>query len=79
MIGSLLAMLVIYLFLRDIIPTLIISISIPFSVIATFNMMYFAGISLNIMSLGGIALAVGLLVDNAIVVLENIDRCKKQA
>ncbi len=63
-------MLVIYLFLRDIIPTLIISISIPFSVIATFNMMYFADISLNIMSLGGIALAVGLLVDNAIVVLE---------
>ncbi|MFQ6371431.1 efflux RND transporter permease subunit [Shewanella sp. YIC-542] len=76
LIGSLLAMLVIYLFLRDIVPTLIISLSIPFSVIATFNMMYFAGLSLNIMSLGGIALAVGLLVDNAIVVLENIDRCK---
>lgn len=77
LIGSLLSMLVIYLFLRDIVPTLIISISIPFSVIATFNMMYFADISLNIMSLGGIALAVGLLVDNAIVVLENIDRCRK--
>ncbi|WP_351088706.1 efflux RND transporter permease subunit [Shewanella sp. S1-49-MNA-CIBAN-0167] len=76
--GSLLAMLVIYLFLRDIIATLIISISIPFSVIATFNMMYFADISLNIMSLGGIALAIGLLVDNAIVVLENIDRYKSQ-
>ncbi|MBV7315510.1 efflux RND transporter permease subunit [Shewanella sp. NIFS-20-20] len=73
-IGSLLAMLVIYLFLRDILATLIISVSIPFSVIATFNMMYFSHISLNIMSLGGIALAVGLLVDNAIVVLENIDR-----
>lgn len=76
--GSLLSMLVIYLFLRNIIPTLIISISIPFSVIATFNMMYFADISLNIMSLGGIALAIGLLVDNAIVVLENIDRCQKE-
>jgi HAE1 family hydrophobic/amphiphilic exporter-1 len=76
--GSLLAMLVIYLFLKDIIATLIISISIPFSVIATFNMMYFANISLNIMSLGGIALAIGLLVDNAIVVLENIDRYKAQ-
>ncbi|KPZ72664.1 Swarming motility protein SwrC [Shewanella sp. P1-14-1] len=76
--GSLLAMLVIYLFLRDIIATLIISISIPFSVIATFNMMYFAEISLNIMSLGGIALAIGLLVDNAIVVLENIDRYKSK-
>ncbi|MGL4749527.1 MAG: efflux RND transporter permease subunit, partial [Shewanella sp.] len=76
--GSVLAMLVIYLFLRNIIPTLIISISIPFSVIATFNMMYFADISLNIMSLGGIALAIGLLVDNAIVVLENIDRCRSE-
>lgn len=76
--GSLLSMLVIYLFLRNIIPTLIISISIPFSVIATFNMMYFADISLNIMSLGGIALAIGLLVDNAIVVLENIDRCRSE-
>ncbi len=76
LIGGLLAMFIIYLFLKDILPTLIISISIPFSVIATFNMMYFADISLNIMSLGGIALAVGLLVDNAIVVLENIDRCK---
>ena len=76
LIGSVLAMLIIYLFLKDILPTLIISISIPFSVIATFNMMYFADISLNIMSLGGIALAVGLLVDNAIVVLENIDRCR---
>lgn len=76
--GSVLSMLVIYLFLRNIIPTLIISISIPFSVIATFNMMYFADISLNIMSLGGIALAIGLLVDNAIVVLENIDRCRSE-
>ena len=78
LIGSVLAMLVIYLFLRDIAPTLIISLSIPLSVIATFNMMFFSGISLNIMSLGGIALAVGLLVDNAIVVLENIDRCRAQ-
>ncbi|MGL4475890.1 MAG: efflux RND transporter permease subunit [Shewanella sp.] len=77
-IGSLLAMLVIYLFLRDIVATLIISVSIPFSVIATFNMMYFSNISLNIMSLGGIALAVGLLVDNAIVVLENIDKNRQQ-
>ncbi|WP_299494977.1 efflux RND transporter permease subunit [uncultured Shewanella sp.] len=78
LIGSLLAMLVIYFFLKDIIPTLIISIAIPFSVIATFNMMYFSDISLNMMSLGGIALAVGLLVDNAIVVLENINRCQSQ-
>ncbi|WP_298439287.1 efflux RND transporter permease subunit [uncultured Ferrimonas sp.] len=75
-IGALLAMLVIFLFLRQLKPTLIISLTIPVSVIATFNLMYFAGISLNLMSLGGIALAVGLLVDNAIVVLENIDRHK---
>ncbi len=77
-IGGLLAMLVLYLFLRSIVPTLIISLSIPVSVIATFNMMYGNGISLNIMSLGGIALATGLLVDNAIVVLENISRYKEQ-
>lgn len=73
-IGGLLAMLVLFLFLKNIWSTLIISISIPVSVIATFNLMYSNDISLNIMSLGGIALAVGLLVDNAIVVLENIAR-----
>ncbi|MEG3766929.1 efflux RND transporter permease subunit, partial [Alteromonas sp. 14N.309.X.WAT.G.H12] len=73
-IGGLLSMLVIYLFLRNFWTTLIISISIPVSVIATFNLMYGNDISLNIMSLGGIALAVGLLVDNSIVVLENIHR-----
>lgn len=78
LIGGLLAMLILYLFLRSIIPTLIISLSIPVSVIATFNMMYGNAISLNIMSLGGIALATGLLVDNAIVVLENIARYKEQ-
>lgn len=77
LIGAVLAMLVIFLFLGELKPTMIISLSIPISVIATFNLMYFNGISLNIMSLGGIALAVGLLVDNAIVVLENIDRRKK--
>ncbi|PKI14053.1 efflux RND transporter permease subunit [Colwellia sp. 12G3] len=77
-IGGLLAMFILYLFLRSITPTLIISLSIPVSVIATFNMMYGNGISLNIMSLGGIALATGLLVDNAIVVLENIARYKEQ-
>jgi len=77
-VGGLLAMVILYLFLRSITPTLIISLSIPVSVIATFNMMYGNGISLNIMSLGGIALATGLLVDNAIVVLENIARYKEQ-
>ena len=76
MIGGLLAMLILYLFLKNIWSTLIISISIPVSIIATFNLMYGNGISLNIMSLGGIALAIGLLVDNSIVVLENIARHK---
>lgn len=75
-IGGLLAMLVLYLFLKNIWTTLIISISIPVSIIATFNLMYANDISLNIMSLGGIALAIGLLVDNSIVVLENIARHK---
>ena len=77
-VGGILAMAILYLFLRSLLPTLIISISIPVSVIATFNLMYANDISLNIMSLGGIALAVGLLVDNAIVVLENIARHREQ-
>jgi len=72
--GGLLAVLVIFVFLRNIWFTLTIAISIPVSIIATFFLMGQAGISLNIMSLGGIALATGLLVDNAIVVLENISR-----
>lgn len=76
-IGGLLAMAILYLFLKNIWSTLIISISIPVSIIATFNLMYSNDISLNIMSLGGIALAIGLLVDNSIVVLENIARHKK--
>ncbi|NNF51849.1 MAG: efflux RND transporter permease subunit [Gammaproteobacteria bacterium] len=77
-IGGLLAVMVLYLFLRDIRPTLIIGIAIPVSVIGTFLMMYATEITLNIMSLGGVALAVGLLVDNAIVVLENISRHREK-
>lgn len=79
LVGGLLAMFILFLFLKNIWPTLIISISIPVSIIATFNLMLGNDISLNIMSLGGIALAIGLLVDNSIVVLENIDRHKKQS
>lgn len=74
LLGGLLAMLVIFIFLRDFASTAIIALSIPISIIATFFLMGQADISLNIMSLGGIALATGLLVDNAIVVLENIAR-----
>lgn len=74
LVGGLLAMLVIYFFLQRLWPTIIVSLAIPVSVIAAFMLMHAASVSLNIMSLGGIALAVGLLVDNAIVVLENIAR-----
>ncbi|MDB5969511.1 MAG: acriflavin resistance protein [Hydrocarboniphaga sp.] len=73
-IGGVLAVLIVYLFLGSAWITAVISISIPVSVIATFNVMYGAHLSLNIMSLGGIALAIGLVVDDAIVVLENIMR-----
>jgi HAE1 family hydrophobic/amphiphilic exporter-1 len=75
-IGGILAVIILFLFLRNIWATIIISLSIPVSVIATFNLMYGNDITLNIMSLGGIALGIGLLVDNSIVVLENIARHK---
>ena len=74
LIGGVLAILVLYFFLRDARATLVTSIAIPVSVIGTFMLMYWAKVSLNIMSLGGIALAVGMLVDNAVVVLEAIVR-----
>jgi HAE1 family hydrophobic/amphiphilic exporter-1 len=71
-VGGLLAMIVLYLFLKDVFSTLIIGLSIPVSIVATFFLMYQMDVSLNIMSLGGLALGVGMLVDNAIVVLEAI-------
>jgi HAE1 family hydrophobic/amphiphilic exporter-1 len=74
LVGVLLAVLILYVFLRRIGTTAIISISIPVSILATFNLMYFRGLSLNIMTLGGLALGAGMLVDNAIVVVENIVR-----
>jgi hydrophobic/amphiphilic exporter-1 (mainly G- bacteria), HAE1 family len=77
-IGGLLAILVLYLFLRDARATLITGIAIPVSVIGTFLLMYAYDLSLNIMSLGGIALAIGMLVDNAVVVLESIVRRSEQ-
>ncbi|HKL53023.1 MAG TPA: efflux RND transporter permease subunit [Wenzhouxiangellaceae bacterium] len=79
LLGGVLAMLVIFAFLRDWASTLIVAVSIPISIVATFFLMAKTGISLNIMSLGGIALATGLLVDNAIVVLENISRQRSSA
>jgi HAE1 family hydrophobic/amphiphilic exporter-1 len=77
MIGMFLAILVIFIFLRRIGTTMIVSISMPVSIIATFNLMYFNGLSLNIMTLGGLALGAGMLVDNAIVVMENIFRLRE--
>ena len=74
--GGLLAIIVLFFFLRSISSTLIVSLSIPVSIIATFAPMYLFGVSLNIMSLGGLALGVGMLVDSSIVVLESIFRCR---
>jgi len=76
--GILLAVFVLYIFLRRIGTTLVISVAIPVSIIATFNLMYFNGLTLNIMTLGGLALGAGMLVDNAIVVLENITRLREE-
>lgn len=72
--GGILAVIILFLFLRNLRSTIIIGTAIPVSIIATFVLMYFADINLNIISLGGLALGVGMLVDNAIVVLENIYR-----
>lgn len=76
--GMLLAVLVLFFFLRRIGTTLIVSVSIPISIIATFNMMYFNGLTLNIMTLSGLALGAGMLIDNAIVVIESIFRNREQ-
>jgi hydrophobic/amphiphilic exporter-1 (mainly G- bacteria), HAE1 family len=72
--GVILAIFVIFLFLRRIGTTFIVSLAIPFSIIATFNLMYFNNLTINIMTLGGLALGAGRLVDDAIVVIENIFR-----
>ena len=74
LIGICLAVVVLFVFLRRIGTTIVISIAIPVSIIATFNLLYFNGLSINIMTLGGLALGAGMLVDNAIIVMENIFR-----
>ena len=76
--GSLLAILVLYLFLRNGSTTFIIALSIPISIIATFGLLFFNDLTLNQMTFGGLALGVGLIVDNAIVVLENIIRQREE-
>lgn len=76
--GGILAIIVLFIFLRRLGPTIIIAISIPISIIATFAPMKIYDVTLNIMSLGGLALGVGMLVDNSIVVLESIARCREE-
>lgn len=78
LLGIVLAIIVLFVFLRRFGTTLIVSIAIPISIVATFNLMYFGGLTLNIMTLGGLALGAGMLVDNAIVVIESIFRNQKK-
>jgi HAE1 family hydrophobic/amphiphilic exporter-1 len=76
--GGILAVLVLFLFLRNISSTAIVATAIPISVLATFALMYFNGFTLNIMTFGGLALGIGMLLDSAIVVSENIYRHREQ-
>ncbi len=78
LIGGGLAIVIILLFLRNVLSTLVIAVSIPVSVIATFALLFWEGLTLNLMTLGGLALGVGMLVDNSIVVLENIYRIRDE-
>lgn len=75
-IGGLLAVLILLLFLRDIRPTIVVGFAIPVSLVTALVMMYFSNVTLNIISMGGLALGVGMLVDNSIVVIENIYRMR---
>ncbi len=76
--GGLLAVLVLFLFLRNATSTAIVALSIPISLLVTFAPLQILGVSLNIMSLGGLALGIGMLVDSSIVVLESIHRCREE-
>ena len=76
--GGILAIIILFLFLRDIKPTGIIACSIPLSVIFAIVLMYFSGVTLNIISLSGLAVGVGMLVDNSVVVIENIYRLRSK-
>lgn len=76
LLGSILAGAVLFLFLRNFRSTFIIGLSIPISIITTFLFMYFSGLTLNVLTLGGLALGIGMMVDNSIVILENIYRLR---
>jgi len=73
-VGAVLAILVLFIFLRDLRSSLVVGLAIPVSIVITFGLLYFGDVKLNLMSLGGLSLAAGMLVDNSIVVLENINR-----
>ena len=77
-VGAVLAILILALFLKDVKPTIVVAVSIPLSVLTALILMYFTGISLNMMSLSGLALGIGMLVDNSIVVIENIYRLRSK-
>lgn len=77
-VGAALAILILALFLKDVKPTIVVAVSIPLSVLTALILMYFTGISLNMMSLSGLALGIGMLVDNSIVVIENIYRLRSK-
>lgn len=77
-VGGILAVIVLFLFLRRARPTLLISLAIPLSLVVTFAPLYLSAVTLNVMSLGGLALGVGMLVDTSIVVLESITRCREE-
>lgn len=76
--GAILAILILLLFLKDIRPTFVIACSIPISILAAIVLMYFSGVTMNVISLSGLALGVGMLVDNSIVVIENIYRMRNE-
>ncbi|MDO4975841.1 MAG: efflux RND transporter permease subunit [Eubacteriales bacterium] len=78
LLGAALAVLVLALFLRDVRPTIVVAFSIPFSVLFAIILMYFTGITINVMSLGGLCLGIGMLVDNSIVVMENVYRLRNR-
>ena len=78
LIGAALAILILFLFLRDLRPTLIVGISIPVSVLFALVLMYFSGVTMNIISMSGLAIGIGMLVDNSIVVIENIYRLRSE-
>jgi HAE1 family hydrophobic/amphiphilic exporter-1 len=78
LIGAALAILILFLFLRNIRSTVVIGAAIPIAIIATFILMYFGGLTLNIITLGGLALGIGMMVDSSIVILENIYRYRQE-